>query len=165
MLFRLGFRLAGGSSVLLRTSRPIRPSRHLFELPRRGQVRPWYRRFWPLTITLTAASASIPLGYIIYRDVLPNQHWLHKDDLAEESFDQNSESVSQSELDTLLQQTQELLNSELYSTRSSSIIVPLRLFFRTLQLLVVFTPVIIFYFIQDKFAPHLYERWCFTLKR
>jgi aarF domain-containing kinase len=130
----------------------------LSQLPRSGQIRPWYRRFWPLTITFTAVSAGIPIGYIIYRDFL-------RDQSSEENFDENSESVSQSELDTVLSQTQQLLNSELYLNRSSAFIVPIRLFFRTLKLIIIFTPVLIFYFFQDKFAPQLYEKWCFTLKK
>jgi hypothetical protein len=153
---------------LVRNSRlrfPSQPYRRLFELPRRGQIRPWYRRFWPLTITFTAVSAGIPIGYIIYRDFLRDQLWMNKDKSSEENFDENTESVSQSELDTLLSQTQQLLNSELYLNRSSAFTVPIRLFFRTLKLIIVFTPVLIFYFIQNKFAPQWYEKWCSTLKR
>ena len=108
---------------------------------------------------------GIPAGYLIYRHVLYDQIWNSEKTLFEENFDENSESVSQSELDSLLSQTQQLLDAELYSTRSSTFLVPLRLFFRTIKLILVFTPVITFYFIQDKFAPDLYEKWCLTLKR
>ena len=152
-----------GSSSLRRSQLILRshPTRCLFELPRRGQIRPWYRRFWPLAI----ASVGLPTGYLVYRNVLYDQIWTSEKSSLEESFDDNSESVSQSELDSLLSQTQQLLDAELYSTRSSSFLVPLRLFFRTIKLILVFTPVITFYFIQDKFAPQWYERWCLTLKR
>ncbi|CAF3547727.1 unnamed protein product [Adineta steineri] len=167
MFSRVAIHLTRCNSASLRSSRlvlPSHPYRRLFELPRRGQIRPWYRRFWPLTIAFTVVSTGIPIGYIVYRDLL-QESWMKKDKTSEENFDENSESVSQSELDTLLSQTQQLLNSELYLNRSSAFIVPIRLFFRTLKLVIIFTPVIIFYFIQDKFAPHLYEKWCFTLRR
>ncbi|CAF0717419.1 unnamed protein product [Adineta steineri] len=167
MFSRVAIHLTRCNSASLRNSRlvlPSHPYRRLFELPRRGQIRPWYRRFWPLTIAFTVVSTGIPIGYIVYRDFLQDS-WMKKDKTSEENFDENSESVSQSELDTLLSQTQQLLNSELYLNRSSAFIVPIRLFFRTLKLIIIFTPVIIFYFIQDKFAPHLYEKWCFTLRR
>ncbi|CAF1401580.1 unnamed protein product, partial [Adineta steineri] len=167
MFSRVAIHLTRCNSASLRNSRlvlPSHPYRRLFELPRRGQIRPWYRRFWPLTIAFTVVSTGIPIGYIVYRDFL-QESWMKKDKTSEENFDENSESVSQSELDTLLSQTQQLLNSELYLNRSSAFIVPIRLFFRTLKLIIIFTPVIIFYFIQDKFAPHLYEKWCFTLRR
>lgn len=164
MFSRLAIRLTRCGSIPLRNHRLIlssHPYRRLFELPRRGQIRPWYRRFWPLTITFTVVSTGIPIGYIIYRDFRQNQLWMNKD----ENVDENTESVSQSELDILLLQTQHLLNSELYLNRSSTFIVPIRLFFRTLKLIIVFTPIIIFYFFQNKFAPQLYEKWCFTLLR
>ncbi|CAF0814694.1 unnamed protein product [Adineta steineri] len=167
MFSRVAIHLTRCNSASLRSSRlvlPSHPYRRLFELPRRGQIRPWYRRFWPLTIAFTVVSTGIPIGYIVYKDLL-QESWMKKDKTSEENFDENSESVSQSELDTLLSQTQQLLNSELYLNRSSAFIVPIRLFFRTLKLIIIFTPVIIFYFIQDKFAPHLYEKWCFTLRR
>ncbi|CAF0760742.1 unnamed protein product [Adineta steineri] len=167
MFSRVAIHLTRCNSASLRSSRlvlPSHPYRRLFELPRRGQIRPWYRRFWPLTIAFTVVSTGIPIGYIVYKDFL-QESWMKKDKTSEENFDENSESVSQSELDTLLSQTQQLLNSELYLNRSSAFIVPIRLFFRTLKLIIIFTPVIIFYFIQDKFAPHLYEKWCFTLRR
>jgi hypothetical protein len=168
MFSRIATHLTRCGSISLRNSRliyPLNPCRRLFELPRRGQIRPWYRRFWPLTITLTVGSASIPIGYIIYRDFLRDQLWMNRNKSSEENFDENTESVSQSELDTLISQAQQLLNSELYLNRSSIFIVPIRLFFRTLKLIIIFTPVIIFYFFQNKFAPQLYEKWCFTLKR
>lgn len=161
MLSRLTNPLIRCGSISLRNSRAIYPSpfvRRLSELPRRGLIRPWYRRFWPLTIAITAASASVPISYIIYRDFFQIQ-------LPNEDFDENSESVSQSELDNLRNQTENLLNTELYLHRSSAIIVPIRLFFRTIKLLIIFTPVVIFYFIQNKFAPHLFDKWCYTLKR
>jgi hypothetical protein len=168
MLSRVAIHLTRCGSISLRNPRLISPShpcRRLLGLSRSGQIRPWYRRFWPLTITFTAVSAGIPIGYVIYRDFLRDHLWMNKDKSAEETFDENTESVSQSELDTLISQTQQLLNSELYSTRSSAFIVPIRLFFRTLKLIIIFTPVIIFYFFQNKFAPQLFEKWCFTLKR
>jgi hypothetical protein len=168
MLSRVAIQLTRCGSIPLRNSRlitPSQPCRRLFELPRRGQIRPWYRRFWPLIITSTIVSAGIPIGYILYRDFLRDQIWLNRNQSSDESFDENTESVSQSELDTLLAQTQELLNSELYLNRSSAFIVPIRLFFRTLKLIIIFTPIIIFYFFQNKFAPRFYDQWCFTLKR
>ncbi|CAF0723054.1 unnamed protein product [Rotaria sordida] len=168
MLSRVALHLTCRGSLCLRNTRlifPSNPYRRLFELPRRGEIRPWYRRFWPLTITFTIVSAGIPICYIIYRDFPRIQLWINKDKLSQENFDENTESVTQSELDTLLSQTQQLLNSELYLNRSSAFIVPIRLFFRTLKLIIVFTPLIIFYFYQDKFAPHLYEKWCFALRR
>ena len=137
---------------------PSHISRRLSELPRRVQIRPWYRRFWPLTIAVSAATASIPVGYILYCDYFQSQ-------VPEENFDENTESVPQSELDNLLSQTQNLLNSELYLNRSSTLLVPIRLFFRTIKLMIIFTPVVIFYFIQAKFAPQLFDKWCYTLKR
>jgi hypothetical protein len=161
MFSRVAIHLARCGSISLRNPGliyPLHPCRRLLGLSRSSQIRPWYRRFWPLTITFTAVSAGIPIGYVIYRDFI-------RDKSSEETFDENTESVSQSELDILLSQTQQLLNSELYSNRSSVFIVPIRLFFRTLKLIIIFTPVIIFYFFQDKFAPQLYEKWCFTLKR
>ena len=161
MLSRVATSFIRSGSISLRNSRLISPSnisRRLSELSRRGQIRPWYRRFWPLTLTVGVATASIPVGYILYRDYFQSQ-------LPAESFDENTESVSQSELDNLLNQTENLLNSELYLNRSSTILVPIRLFFRTLKLIIIFTPVAIFYFIQDKFAPHLFDKWCYTLKR
>lgn len=161
MLSRLTIPLIRCGSIPLRNSRLICPSsfsRRLSELPRHGLIRPWYRRFWPLTIAFTAASASVPIGYIIYRDFFQIQ-------LPNEDFDQNSESVSQSELDNLRNQTQDLLDTELYLNRSSSFIVQIRLFFRTIKLLIIFTPVVIFYFIQNKFAPQLFDKWCYTLKQ
>lgn len=164
MYSRLGVQLTRCGSSSLRRSRLIlcsQPVRCLFELPRRGQLRPWYRRFWPLAI----GSVGIPASYLIYRHVLYDQIWNSEKTLFEENFDENSESVSQSELDSLLSQTQRLLDAELYSTRSSTFLVPLRLFFRTIKLILVFTPVITFYLIQNKFAPHLFEKWCLTLKR
>jgi hypothetical protein len=164
MFSRVAIPLIRCSSSSLRNPRlifPSHPYRRLFELPRRGSLRPWYRRFWPLTIAFTTASAGISIGYIIYRD----QIWTNNNTSSEENFDENSESVPQSELDTLISQSEHLLNSELYLNRSSSFIVPIRLFFRTIKLIIVFTPVIIFYFIQDKFAPRLYEKWCRALKR
>jgi len=165
MFSRLAIHLTRCSSISLRNPRLGLPSRisyrRLFELPRRGQIRPWYRRLWPLTITFTVVSVGIPIGYTIYSNFFRDQLWMSKD----ENFDENTESVSQSELDTLLSQTQQLLNSELYLNRSSSFFVPIRLFFRTLKLIIVFTPVILFYFFQDKFAPQFYEKWCFTLRR
>lgn len=168
MFSRVAIHLARCGSISLRNPGliyPLHPCRRLLGLSRSSPIRPWYRRFWPLTITFTAVSAGIPIGYVIYRDFLRDQLWMNKDKSAEETFDENTESVSQSELDTLISQTQQLLNSELYSTRSSAFIIPIRLFFRTLKLIIIFTPVIIFYFFQDKFAPQLYEKWCFTLKR
>jgi hypothetical protein len=168
MLSRVAIHLTRCGSISLRNRRLISPShpcRRLLGLSRSGQIRPWYHRFWPLTITFTAVSAGIPIGYVIYRDFLRDQLWMNKDKSSEETFDENTESVSQSELDILISQTQQLLNSELYSTRSSAFIVPIRLFFRTLKLIIIFTPVIIFYFFQNKFAPQLFEKWCFTLKR
>lgn len=161
MLSRVATSFIRSGSISLRNSRLIYPShisRRLFALPRPVQIRPWYRRFWPLTIAVSAATASIPVGYILYCDYIQNQ-------VPDENFDENTESVSQSELDNLLNQTQNLLNSELYLNRSSSFIVPIRLFFRTLKLMIIFTPVVIFYFIQAKFAPQLFDKWCFTLKR
>jgi hypothetical protein len=161
MLSRAAIQLVRCSSISLRNSRHIyssHPCRRLSELSRRGQIRPWYRRFWPVTITVCT---GIPIGYIIYRDFLRDQLWPNK---TEENFDNNTEAVPQSELDTLITQTQQLLNSELYLNRSSMIIVPIRLFFRTLKLIIIFTPVLIFYFFQDKFAPQLYEKWCFLLR-
>lgn len=137
---------------------PSHISRRLSELSRRVQIRPWYRRFWPLTIAVSAATASIPVGYILYCDYFQSQ-------VPEENFDENTESVPQSELDNLLSQTQNLLNSELYLNRSSTLLVPIRLFFRTIKLMIIFTPVVIFYFIQAKFAPQLFDKWCYTLKR
>ena len=137
---------------------PSHISRRLSELSRRVQIRPWYRRFWPLTIAVSAATASIPVGYILYCDYFQSQ-------VPEENFDENTESVPQSELDNLLNQTQNLLNSELYLNRSSTLLVPIRLFFRTIKLMIIFTPVVIFYFIQAKFAPQLFDKWCYTLKR
>lgn len=134
-------------------------SRQLSELLGRGHVRPWYRRVLPLTIVLSAGASSIPISLFIYRKYFP------LDETNEENFDQNSESVSQNELDALLNQTQRLLDQEIYRTRSSAFFVPIRLFFRTIKLIFLFTPVAIFYFIQEKFAPQWFERWCFTLKR
>jgi hypothetical protein len=115
-----------------------------------------------LTVTLAGTSAVIGLGYMVYRDVAHDRFWPFD---SSSSLDDNDESVSQSELDTHRSQAEQLLDAELYRTRSSTLFVPLRLFFRTLKLLIVFTPVIIFYFIQDKFLPRLYERWCLTLKQ
>jgi hypothetical protein len=161
MLSRAAIQLTRCRPISLRNPRLIylsQPFRRLSELSRRSLTRPWYRRFWPVIITV---SAGIPIGYIIYRDFLQDQLWWNK---SEENFDKNTESVSQSELDTLGTQTQQLLNAELYLNRSSAFIVPIRLFFRTLKLIIIFTPVIIFYFFQDKFAPRLYEKWCFMLK-
>jgi len=161
MLSRAAIQLTRCRPISLRNPRLIylsQPCRRLSELSRRSRIRPWYRRFWPVIITV---SAGIPIGYIIYRDFLQDQLWWNK---SEENFDKNTESVSQSELDTLGTQTQQLLNAELYLNRSSAFIVPIRLFFRTLKLIIIFTPVIIFYFFQDKFAPRLYEKWCFMLK-
>ena len=105
MFSRLATHVTRCGATSLRNPRLVLPSHpccRLFELPRRGQIRPWYRRFWPLTITFTVISAGIPIGYIIYRDFLGNQLWMNKDKKSEESFDENTESVSQSELDTLL---------------------------------------------------------------
>lgn len=161
MLSRVVIHLIRRGSISVRNPRltsPLYPCRHLSQLVQPGKIRPWYRRFWPLTITFTAVSAGIPVSYIIYRDFFRNQS-------SEENFDENTESVSQSKLDTLIAQTQQLLNAELYLNRSSTFIVPIRLFFRTLKLIIIFTPVIIFYFFQNKIAPQLYEKWCFTLKR
>jgi hypothetical protein len=132
MFSRISIHLTRCGSISLRNHRLALPShsyRRLFELPRRGQIRPWYRRFWPLTITFTVISAGIPIGYIIYRDFLQDQLWINKNKSSKENFDENTESVSQSELDTLLSQTQHLLNSELYLNRTSAFIVPIRLFF------------------------------------
>ncbi|CAM4855809.1 unnamed protein product [Rotaria socialis] len=168
MFSRIAAPLTRRGSLFLRTSRLIFPSnssRRLFELPRHGVIRPWYRRFWPLTIAFTVISAGVPIGYIIYRDSLLGQLWFNKAHGSEENFDENSESVAQSELDTLLSQTQQLLDAELYLNRSSAFIVPIRLFFRTIKLVLVFTPLILFYVFQDKFAPQYYEKWCFALKR
>lgn len=159
MLSRLATQYARHPISVLRHSRrifPLHPSRRLTDLSKRPLTRPRYGRFWPLTITCAVISAGIPIGYILYRDLT---------DPKEENFDDNTESVSQSELDTLLAQTQHLLNSELYLNRSSVFFVPIRLFFRTLKLILIFTPVLIFYFYQEKFAPHLFDKWCFTLKR
>lgn len=123
-------------------------------------VRPWYRRVWPIAVGLV--SASLPISYIIYQ----NSIGFNKNNkFEEEDFDHNSESVSQSELDRLLTQTEQLLNSELYQNRSSIVLVPLRLFFRTVKLIIIFTPVLIFYIYQHKFAPHRFDQWCFFLKR
>ncbi|CAF1356618.1 unnamed protein product, partial [Adineta ricciae] len=163
MLPRITSHLVRYSSAYIRHSRLVLRSpshRYLSKLPRHGHIRPWYRRFWPLTITVV--SAGIPIGYVIYGNYL---FPLIQADRKEENIDENTESVPQSELDKLLSQTQHLLNSELYTNRSSAFLVPIRLFFRTLKLIVIFTPVLIFYFYQDKFAPYLYEKWCFTLRR
>ncbi|CAF2381967.1 unnamed protein product [Rotaria sp. Silwood2] len=168
MFFRVAIHLTRRGSLCLRNPRLISPSnpyRRLFELPRRGEIYPWYRRFWPLTIAFTVVSAGVPIGYIIYRDFSEIQLWINQGKSSEENFDENTESVTQNELDKLLLQTQQLLNSELYLNRSAAFIVPIRLFFRTLKLVIIFTPLTIFYFFQDKFAPHLYEKWCFALKR
>lgn len=168
MFYRVGIHSARRSLLSVCNARPffyLKPSRKLVNLPNRGVIRPWYRRFWPLTITFTVASASIPVGYIIYKDFLENQLWFNDRQAPKENFDENSECVTQSELDELLSQTEQLLNAEIYSTRSSNFIVPIRLFFRTLKLIVVFTPLLIFYIFQDKFAPQYYEKWCFALKR
>jgi hypothetical protein len=162
MLSRAATQLVRFSSIPLRNPRLIysaNPCRRLSELTRRSVIRPWYRRFLPVAITI---SAGIPVGYVIYREFLRDQIWFNK---IEENFDENTESVTQSELDRLTAQTQQVLNAELYLNRSSAFIVPIRLFFRTLKLIIIFTPVLIFYFIQNKFAPRLYEKWCFTLKR
>ncbi|CAF0763056.1 unnamed protein product [Rotaria sp. Silwood1] len=168
MFSRVTIHLTRRSSLCFHNPRLILPSnsyRHLFELPRRGKIRPWYRRFWPLTIAFSVVSASVPIGYIIYRDFSQIQLWINKGKSPEENFDENTESVTQSELDKLLSQTQQLLNSELYLNRSSAFIVPIRLFFRTLKLVIILTPLIIYYFFQDKFAPQLYDKWCFALRR
>ncbi|CAF4775789.1 unnamed protein product [Rotaria sp. Silwood1] len=168
MFSRVTIHLTRRSSLCFHNPRLILPSnsyRHLFELPRRGKIRPWYRRFWPLTIAFSVVSAGVPIGYIIYRDFSQIQLWINKGKSPEENFDENTESVTQSELDKLLSQTQQLLNSELYLNRSSAFIVPIRLFFRTLKLVIILTPLIIYYFFQDKFAPQLYDKWCFALRR
>ena len=115
-----------------------------------------YRRCWPWTMTFIVISAGVPVSYIFYRNLLQHHLWINK------SFVENTESVSQSELDRLRLHTQNLLNIELYS---SNFIIPIRLLFRTFQLIIIFTPILIFYFIQHKFAPQFYRTWCFTLRR
>ena len=114
------------------------------------------RRLWPVTIGVASATAAIPIGHHWYR------LWT---DEQKSSTDDQDESVSQAELDLFLDQTQRLLDAEIYQTRSSSFLVPLRLFFRTIKLICVFTPVAIFYFVQNQFFPQFYETWCRTLKR
>lgn len=122
----------------------------------RRVVRPWYRRLWPLAIGCTVVTTtSLPIGYFIYRNCFHQSL----------TSDENTESVSQAELDQILSETERILNDELYSTRSSRIFTCIRLVFRTIELIIIFTPVLIFYLVQDKFAPHFYEAWCFYLKK
>ncbi|CAF0756349.1 unnamed protein product [Didymodactylos carnosus] len=135
--------------------------RYLHNNPLLKQQRPSLRRYKRYTL-LTVIGVGVPLVYLIY-----TRKWFsffNRKVFDNENENNSIESVSQDELDSLGNQTEQILNNELYSTDSFTFLVSIRLFFRTIKLVMIFTPVLIFYYVQLYLFPSLYDKWCTTLK-